>query len=356
MTMIKHEITNQKLIDDVQICEYAMKNECLEVRFLNIGGAITKISMQPDNFNENLVLTYDNFESYFNNKCYLNALVGRTSNRIKDGQFLLNDKIIQVDLNDGPNNLHGGHENLSHTLLDVKPISNGYQLTATLPHQKAGFPGNLFITVFYQLEDNRLKVSYEATTDQDTIVNLTQHTYFNLSGNLKSSIYNHQLQIKADVVAEVDENSSFTKKELPVANTLFDFNVPRIIDPQGMEVPPLFKNTAGYDHLYLLRTNHEAVIFKDPISGRTLKISTTAPAVQFYAGNYLTSELLFEHNRPGETHLGACFETHLIPYDFQSQVLKSGDKYQQETIFEFTKYAIPYPSLLPLNEKFIFLK
>lgn len=330
-------ITKQQQIFDIPVYEYAIKNQFLEVRFLNIGGAITKIALKDDNFQENLVLAYENWESYFHNDCYLNVLVGRTSNRIKDGQFTLNDELIQVDLNDGPNNLHGGSENLSQQLFVVEPIANGYVLTTTLPHQEQGFPGNVTVKVSYTLDRNKFNVSYQATTDQETIVNLTQHAYFNLSGNLKTHIYDHQLQINADAVAEVDTNSSFTTRKIPVAGTLFDFNKLRTVDPQGMPTLPLFEATSGYDHLYLLKESAEAVMFKDPCSGRTLKITTTSPSMQFYAGNYLTPELIFENQRPGEIHLGACFETHLVPYDFQSQVLKPEGQYFQVTSFEFTK-------------------
>ena len=335
--MFTFKTIKEQMIKGIQFVEYSMKNEFLEVRFLNVGGVITKIAMAEDEFNENLVLAYENYENYLTNDCYLGALVGRTSNRIKNGTFTINEKTFTVDLNDGPNNLHGGKENLSHTVFNVNQLQNGYLLSTTLPHQPHGFPGNLEINVSYLLNGNKLVISYEASSDQDTLVNLTQHTYFNLSGNLKHSIYNHELQISADTVAEVDENSSFTELELPVKHNLFDFTQRREINPDGMERLPLFEKTSGYDHLYHLTNPQSAAIFKDPISGRTLKISTTEPTMQFYAGNYLTSDITFENGRQGESHLGACFETHLVPYDFESQILKASEVYQQKTSFEFSR-------------------
>lgn len=325
------------IFNETKVIEYSMKNEALEVRFLNIGGAITKIAMASDHYDENLVLAYERIEDYFNNGCYLNTIIGRTSNRIKNGTFTLNNQTITVDLNNGPNNLHGGHDCLTYANFEVTPMSSGYMLTATLPHQEDGFPGNLLVKVYYTLEQNHFKVTYEATTDQDTIVNLTQHTYFNLSGNLKETIYTHELQINADQVAEVDENLSFTTKLYDVKDTLFDFNQPTLINPDSKEVLPLFEQTSGYDHLYVLSNSNEAVTFKHVDSNRTLKISTTSPSMQFYAGNFLTSDLIFENHLIGEEHLGACFETHLIPFDFESQVLKPGEQYWQQTVFTFTK-------------------
>ena len=331
------EITRQQEVNHVPIIEYMMKNEHLEVRFLNIGGALTKIAMQRDDYTQNLVLAYHHLEDYLNNACYLNTIIGRTSNRIKDGKIPLNDKTIQVDLNDGPNNLHGGSDCLVHHHFEVQPINEGFRLKTTLPHQENGFPGNVIVHVDYTLESNRLSINYKATTDQDTVVNLTQHTYFNLSGNLKTNIYNHRLQIAANQVAEVDKNSSFTTKKIPVADTPFDFRQPTTISHHTKKIHPLFEKTGGYDHLYLLDRKQASILFDHPESGRQLKISTTEPAVQFYAGNHITNNTLFENSRQGEKHLGACFETHKIPYDFKSQILKPGDTYHQKTLFEFTK-------------------
>ena len=334
---MEYKTVEKGIFNGINVVEYSMKNEELEVRFLNLGGAITKIALASDDYSENLVLAYENIESYFDNGCYLNTIIGRTSNRIKNGIFELNGQTINVDLNNGPNNLHGGAQCLTYANFDVIEIPSGYALTTTLPHQENGFPGNLSVKVCYLLDKNNFKVTYEATTDQDTIVNLTQHAYFNLSGNLKENIYNHELQIKADYVAEVDENLSFTTQLVPVKGTLFAFNQPTIVNHKSKEVLPLFEHTSGYDHLYLLSDIDHAVVFKHLDSNRTLKVSTSSPSMQFYAGNFLTPDLTFENGRMGENHLGACFETHLVPFDFESQVLKPGEIYTQETTFTFTK-------------------
>ena len=335
--MVTYKKLEKGTFNGVNVIEYSMKNEALEVRFLNIGGVLTKIAMAEDQYEQNLVLNYDHIESYFNNGCYLNAIIGRTSNRIKNGQFTINNQTYQLDLNNGPNNLHGGAQCLTYADFEVTEVDSGYELTTVLPHQAEGFPGNLSVKVRYTLEQNSFIVSYEATTDQDTIVNLTQHAYFNLSGNLSTNIYNHELQIKADYIAEIDDNLSFTEKLIPVSNTLFDFNTPTIVNPETKEVLPVFEKASGYDHLYLLSDTKDVVTFKDLTSNRTLKVSTTSPSMQFYAGNFLTEDLVFENGRHGERHLGACFETHLVPFDFESQLLKPGEAYSQSTTFTFTK-------------------
>jgi len=330
------QVTAKKVVNDQEIIEYCLKNEHLEVRFLNVGGAITKIALAEEGYDKNLVLNYENLEDYLVNDCYLNVLVGRTANRIVNGEFVLAGKKFQVDINSAPHNLHGGHQCLSNAFFEVVAVEDGYLLQTQLLHQEAGFPGNLQVKVYYRLVANQLRIVYEATTDLTTIVNLTQHAYFNLSGNLERTIYDHDLKIASGAVAEVDATSGFTGQLVPVAGTRFDFNALTTIDPTTKPAHYLFDNTGGYDHLYILDPQAlTPVIFQDPASGRSLKITTTEPAMQFYAGNFITSELTFENGRAGVANLGACFETHKIPYDYASQILTPDDLYHQETTFEF---------------------
>ena len=331
------QIIRKEIIQSKEIIEYSMKNDFLEVRFLNVGGAITKIALAADDYDENLVLSYQNLGDYLTNECFLNMIVGRTANRITNGKFMLDEKEVQVDINHPPHHLHGGAQHLGIAFFDVVATGKGYSLHTTLPHQDNGYPGNLNVTVYYELIENKLNITYKALTDQTTIVNLTQHAYFNLSGNLQRSINDHELTIKALKIAEVDETSGFTKNQIPVADTCFDFNIPTIINPENKRRHYVFNYTNGYDHLYFLDASWKVPVeFKDPHSGRTLKITTTEPAMQFYAGNHLTDELLFENNRSGEKNLGACFETHKVPFDFESQVLEVGDVYTHITTFEFS--------------------
>ena len=323
--------------DGIEIIEYSMKNERLEVRFLNVGGAITKIALAVDDYEKNLVVNYQNIEDYLDNGCYLNALVGRTANRITNGKFTLKGNEISVDLNDGPNNLHGGGENLTHAIFDVTVSDCGYHLQTVLPDQPNGFPGTINVSIYYKLEANKMKIIYKALTDEATIFNPTQHAYFNLSGNLERTIYDHVLQINGYMVADIDKSSSFTEGLVPAEGTRFDFVFPTVINPAEKPESALFDKAAGYDHLYVLNGGGHAATFYDPESGRKLDIYTTESAMQFYAGNHMNDEMLFEGGRVGEKHLGACFETHKIPFDFESQLLEVGDVYHQETTWVFSK-------------------
>ena len=334
---MEKKIIRTSVHDGIEIVEYSMKNEHLEVCFINVGGAITKVALAEDDYDKNLVINYQNVENYLNNDCYLNALVGRTSNRITDGKFTLNGKEFQVDLNDGPNNLHGGAENLTHTIFSVTTSDNGYHLHAVLPDQPDGFPGKIDLSVYYKLEANQVKIIYRALTNKTTIFNPTQHAYFNLSGNLERTIYDHVLQVNGDVVADINKNSSFTEELIPIEGTRFDFMSPTVIDPTAKPESALWSRASGYDHLYVLNGGGHAATLYDPKSRRKLEIYTTEPAMQFYAGNYLDEETMFEGGVVGKAHLGACFETHKIPFDFESQILEVGDVYTQVATWVFSK-------------------
>jgi len=334
---MEKEIVKKTIHNNMELIEYRIKNEYLEFCFVNVGGSITKIALAEDAFEKNLVASYQNVEDYVSNSCYLNAIVGRTSNRITDGKFMLEGKEVQVDLNDGPNNLHGGAQNLTHSVFDVSEITDGYRLKATLLDQPNGFPGNIEVTVDYTLNKNQIEIKYQGTTDQTTIFNPTQHAYFNLSGDLERTVYGHILQVNGDQVADINEASSFTKELLSVEGTRFDFRAPTVIDPRDKPESDLFDRATGYDHLYVLNETEHAATFYDPTSGRKLEVFTTEPAMQLYLGNHMSDELLFENNRVGESHLAACFETHQIPFDFESQVLKPEETYEQITRWVFSK-------------------
>ncbi len=335
--MVSCKLINTSFHQQIEFKEYEIQTSKLQVRFLNYGGIITKIAMAEDQFNQNLVLAFNHYDDYLINDCYLNTLVGRTANRIKNGTFTLKNQRYVLDLNNGVNNLHGGHQNLSHALFDVVEIENGYELSTTLPHQEQGFPGNLQSRITYEVVDQTLNITFSATTDQDTIANFTHHLYVNLSGDLHQNVLNHHLQIHADKIATVDENSSFTTEFLNVLGTCFDFNSLTQIDPSQKVTHEQLQFTNGYDHLYILSKHNQAATVIDPISKRRLVVSTSLPSLQFYAGNFLTPQHIFEHNRRGEAHLGLALEAHFIPFDYQSQHLTPTDVYQETVSFTFSQ-------------------
>ncbi|HAX73308.1 MAG TPA: galactose mutarotase [Firmicutes bacterium] len=334
---MKFNIKPLETIQDITITEYQMQNDALDVRFINIGGALTKIAMASDNYEQNLVLNYENPVDYLNNGYYLNAIVGRTANRIKNGQFEIDGKTYQVDINNGPNNLHGGAENLTHAVWNVEQMETGYRLTTSLPAQIDGFPGNLDVTTLYELDGDQFKITFKATTDAATIVNLTHHAYFNLSGNLQTNINNHEVMLEADYVAEIDEAQAFTQNLVPVKNTIFDFTTPTVIDASNKVATPLFEKGFGYDHCYIFNNIGKVATVKDSVSNRQLTVYTDAPSAQFYCGNFITEETMFENNRRGEKHLGLCIEPHYVPYDISTQILRPGDVYEKHVTFQFTK-------------------
>lgn len=336
-------VTTHQAGDSMRIQTYSIKNDHLELCFLNVGGAITKIAMAADDYTQNLVLNHADVTTYQgDNPGYVNALVGRTSNRIKDGTFDLAGQTYTVDLNNGPNNLHGGFDNLTHAYYDVQPIPNGYQLSTRLAHQPNGFPGDLEVVVTYTLEANRLTITYTGTSHQHpTLFNPTQHAYFNLSGNASETINSHVLQLDAGQVAEIDTHSSFTTKLNPVTGTRFDFQTPVTIDPTHKPASEQFDLATGYDHLFILNPNFDqrpAAVLTHPASTRQLTVYTSEPALQFYAGNYLDTTYTFEGGIPGQQHLGLCLETHKIPFDFPSHTLEPGVATQvQTTTWVFSK-------------------
>lgn len=319
------------------IVQYTMNNEELEVRFLNIGGALTFVSLKKDEFKKNLLVNFDDINSYITNDCYLNVIVGRTSNRIKDGVFSIDGKEYQLDLNEPTNNLHGGKDNISHTYLEVKEIENGYSLHTILKEQELGFPGDVSIEVHYTLEGSALKIEYFASTNKKTIVNLTHHAYFNLSGNLERDVSEHNLMIDADYIAVVDKNQSFTKEVQDVTTTIFDFRVPKEIGLEGTKDLPEFTTTLGYDHCYLLNNTNECVaILEDKESNHKVEVFTSSPSLQFYAGNFMNENQVFEPSIKGRKHLGCCLETHLVPYDFDSQIIDTDTPYQAYVTYKFS--------------------
>lgn len=335
-------------VDGKQTALYVLtnKNE-LEMCVTNYGGRIVSM-MVPDNKGQmrDVVLGYDNVKQYVDTDGNYGALIGRYGNRIKEGKFELDGVTYQLPLNDGPNSLHGGHKGYHACVWDAKQLNNQtLELTYLSKDNEAGYPGNLNIKVTYTLtDDNAIDIQYEATTDKKTIVNLTNHSYFNLSGDPSTQILNQTMMINADGYTPVDETLIPTEEIPSVEGTPMDLRKPLLI---GKHIDDDFDQLVmgrGYDHNWVLNTNCDinqlAAKAYSAASGIALEVYTNEPGIQFYAGNFMNGK---DHGKHGilYPHRGAfCLETQHYPDSpnkpsFPSTVLNPGEKYNSRCIYKF---------------------
>lgn len=304
------------------------------------GGIITEIhTPDKDGKMGNVVLGFDNLEQYLAGHPNFGALIGRFGNRIGKGTFKLDGETYTLPINNGPNTLHGGLIGFDALLWDAKIVETekgqGLQLHYLSPDMEEGFPGNLDVVVLYELIENQLEITYWATTDKATPVNLTNHSYFNLAG--EGTILDHMLSIKAAHYTPVDDGLIPTGEIASVEGTPFNFLEPK---PIGQD----FEATIiGYDHnLVIDRENDELIsiaLLTDPKTGRTMETLTTEPGVQFYTGNFLDGTL----SRGDFTYVknaGLCLETQHYPDspnipDFPNTILRPGEKYYTKTVYKF---------------------
>ncbi|MBI2221496.1 MAG: galactose mutarotase [Acidobacteria bacterium] len=323
----------------------------VEVRAMTYGGIILSLRV-PDREGrlDDVVLGFDTVADYEKkNDAYFGAIIGRYGNRIAKGRFTLDGEAFSLAINNGPNHLHGGVKGFDKTLWKGDPFQNGQAagvvFTRTSPDGEEGYPGTLTVRVTYTLNDrNELAVDYQATTDKPTIVNLTQHSYFNLAGQGSRDILGHQVQINADRYTPVDPTLIPSGELTPVAGTPFDFRQPVAIGARIDADHPQIKVGPGYDHNWVLnRTGsglQRAVRVTEPSSGRTLTIATTEPGLQFYAGNFLDGSITGKEGRAYKRRFGFCLETQHFPdsptrASFPSTVLRPGEEYVSRTVFAF---------------------
>jgi len=345
---IKKEIVG--LRDGKEVVQYTLTNaNGMTAKIMNYGAIVTALTA-PDKAGklENIVLGFDRPESYWtdpyiNNCCYLGSIVGRYGNRIAKGKFALNGKEYSLAINNGPNSLHGGLKGFDKVVWESESFENaegqGVKLSYFSKDMEEGYPGNLTVTVIYTLlNDNSLKVDYDGTIDQACPVNITHHGYFNLTGNAKTDILGHQMQILADRYTVVDSTLIPTGELRPVAGTPMDFTQAHTIGERIDQVD------GGYDHNYVLSDSimplRKVVRVKEPVSGRVMEVFTTEPGVQFYSGNFLNGILTGTGNVKYTEHWGFCLETQHFPGassnpHFPGVILKPGEEYNQTTIYEF---------------------
>lgn len=329
---------------------YTMKNASgMTVDIITYGGRITNLSV-PDKTGtfSNVVLNFDSLEQYEKDNPFFGALVGRYGNRIANAKFSLDDTEYTLAANNGVNSLHGGVKGFDKVIWTAAATSEGEEASLKLTYlskdMEEGFPGNLAVTVTYTLSnDNSLSVLYEATTDKKTVVNLTQHAYFNLSGDFSKTILDHEVTIDADTYIPVDENLIPTGELAEVKGTPFDFTASKVVGNEIDADNDQIKKGGGYDHCWVLNNQDTGVrlvstAFHEP-SGRYLEVYTDEPGIQFYTGNFLDGTL---PNNTGGTYAkrsGFCLETQHYPdspnqENFPSTVLNVGDKYVSTTIFK----------------------
>lgn len=333
---------------------YTLTNENgMEVCFTNFGGRIVSI-MVPDKDGKmiDVCLGHDSIADYIRygyQGCNFGALIGRYGNRIKDGKFILDGIEYQLPRNNDGNCLHGGGEVAFHNRMwDAQLVSNNSITFTTISEDgEDGFPGNLFVRVTYALtNDNAITISYEATTDRPTVINLTNHCYFCLSGDPSHDVLNEILYLNAEAYTPVDANVAVIGEIAAVENTPFDFRTPtRVGDRINDTTHQQIINGRGYDHNWILATegdiNAIAGILYDPSSGIKMTIHTDQPGMQFYAGNFLDGSFMGKKGIAYPMRSGFCFETQHFPDSpnqpaFPSTTLYPGEKYTTTTIYKFT--------------------
>lgn len=333
---------------------YTLTNENgMEVCFTNFGGRIVSI-MVPDKDGKmiDVCLGHDSIADYIRygyQGCNFGALIGRYGNRIKDGKFILDGIEYQLPRNNDGNCLHGGGEVAFHNRMwDAQLVSNSSITFTTISEDgEDGFPGNLFVRVTYALtNDNAITISYEATTDRPTVINLTNHCYFCLSGDPSHDVLNEILYLNAEAYTPVDANVAVIGEIAAVENTPFDFRTPtRVGDRINDTTHQQIINGRGYDHNWILATegdiNAIAGILYDPSSGIKMTIHTDQPGMQFYAGNFLDGSFMGKKGIAYPMRSGFCFETQHFPDSpnqpaFPSTTLYPGEKYTTTTIYKFT--------------------
>lgn len=331
---------------------YTLKNQKgMEVNIMTYGGIITSLKVpNKAGVSEEVVIGFNNLEQYTKDNPYFGALIGRFGNRIAKGKFTLDGKEYKLAANNGENALHGGPEGFHRVIWTAEEAKGGDNASLKLKYvskdMEEGYPGNLTVFVTYTLNnDNSLDVLYEATTDKKTVVNLTQHSYFNLSSDFTKPILDHEITIDADKLVPVDANLIPTGELTDVTNTPFDFRKAKTVGAAIEAKDDQIKKGLGYDHCWVLNNQDKGERFAasayDPTSGRLLEVFTDQPGIQFYSGNFLDGTLPMRNGGTYAHRTGFCLETQHYPdapnqKDFPSTVLSPGENYKTKTTFKFS--------------------
>jgi aldose 1-epimerase len=312
------------------------------VTISNYGGTVTSFVTKDKNGNaSSIVVGFDSLQSYLQQPPYFGALIGRYGNRVGNAKFTLDGVTYKLAANNGKNHLHGGLKGFDKVVWDAR-VPNDSVPSLTLKYLskdgEEGYPGNLNVTVQYTLtNDDGLEIEYNAETDKATPVNLTNHSYFNLTGDVSNTILNHSLMIDADHYTPVDSTLVPTGEIKSVKGTPFDFTTAKKI---GRDIDSV---KGGYDHNWVLNKKdtslQKVAELSDSVSGRTLEVYTTQPGLQFYTGNFLDGKFINRDGKPLNLHTALCLETQHFPDspnkpNFPSTILRPGEKYHEVTIYK----------------------
>ena len=339
-------------MDGTGVDQFILSNKNgMEVRIITYGGIITSWTAPDKNGGyKDIVLGYNTLAEYEAETPYFGALIGRYGNRIAKGKFSLDDQKYTLAVNNGVNHLHGGQKGFDKVVWDAKTIVSDSTVSLEISYlskdMEEGYPGNLETKVTYTLNNkDELSVNYEATTDKPTIVNLTQHSYFNLTADFNQDILGHELLINADSFLPVDYTLIPTGEFRDVSGTPFDFRTSKAIGTHIDNENIQLKNGLGYDHCWALNDQDTGVRFVasayEPVSGRLLEVFSDEPGIQFYSGNFLDGTLPSKNNGVYQHRTGFCLETQHYPdspnqKNFPSVRLNPGEKYNSKTVFRLS--------------------
>jgi aldose 1-epimerase len=331
---------------------YTLKNRRgAEAQVTTYGGAVVSLKV-PDRGGrvDDVVLGFDDIEGYQKTTTYVGSLVGRYANRIARGRFTLNGREYTLATNNGENHLHGGVRGFDKVVWKARPLAArggpALELTYLSRDGEEGYPGNLTVRVVYTLTDaNELKIDYYATTDKDTVVNLTNHNYYNLAGQGSGDILGHVLTLNASRFTPTDAGAIPTGELRPVKGTPFDFTRPTAIGARIEQDEEQLKLGKGYDHNFVVDgragTLRPAARVTEPTTGRAMEVWTTEPGVQLYTGNYLDGTDIGKGGKPYKYRYGFCLETQHFPDSpnqpkFPSTVLRKGAQFRSTTVYKFS--------------------
>lgn len=313
-----------------------------EAEVLDYGVTLRTLKVfDKNNSLTDVVLGYDTIEEYINNDGYFGAVIGRFANRIRDGRFVLDGKEYNLAINNGPNHLHGGKVGFNKYIWDSKVLENGVEFSVISPDGDEGYPGTLKVIVTVTLVDSELKLTYRAISDKDTIINLTNHSYFNLNGG-KGNVYDYLLTVNADEFTINDGNGLPTGEIISVENTAMDFRVEKAIGEQIGSEDISVNLFGGYDSNYILNSNTAAIV-RSLESGITMTVFTDQPGMQFYTANK-TSERNGKNGLKYNRHCAFCMETQHYPDsinhpEWPTCILKAGEEFTTYTTYSFSRYG-----------------